>query len=101
MYFYSSLPSLSLSFSRANDINTFQQETKESVIPTGRTVRGRLQRPRPNIRKTGQRHIDKGEAKGIIEEERTVVQKDETKKLLTVVSYCYVIKLNFLMCIKI
>ncbi|XP_039111997.1 transcription factor TFIIIB component B'' homolog isoform X2 [Hyaena hyaena] len=71
----------------ANDINTFQQETKESVIPTGRTARGRLQRPRPNIRKTGQRHIDKGEAKGVIEEERTVVQKDETKKLLTVPNF--------------
>uniref|UniRef100_A0A673VAP6 B double prime 1, subunit of RNA polymerase III transcription initiation factor IIIB n=1 Tax=Suricata suricatta TaxID=37032 RepID=A0A673VAP6_SURSU len=67
----------------ADNINTSQQETKESVIPTVRTVRGRLQRPRPNIRKTGQRHIDKGEVKGIIEEERTVVQKDETKKLST------------------
>uniref|UniRef100_A0ABI8AAU5 Myb-like domain-containing protein n=1 Tax=Felis catus TaxID=9685 RepID=A0ABI8AAU5_FELCA len=68
----------------AHSINSSQQESKESVVPTIRTVRGRLQRPRPNIRKTGQRHIEKGEAKGIVEEEKTVVQKDETKKLLTV-----------------
>uniref|UniRef100_A0A8C8WML7 BDP1ral transcription factor IIIB subunit n=1 Tax=Panthera leo TaxID=9689 RepID=A0A8C8WML7_PANLE len=68
----------------AHNINSSQQESKESVVPTIRTVRGRLQRPRPNIRKTGQRHIEKGEAKGIVEEEKTVVQKDETKKLLTV-----------------
>ncbi|XP_047718875.1 transcription factor TFIIIB component B'' homolog [Prionailurus viverrinus] len=68
----------------AHNINSSQQESKESVVPTIRTVRGRLQRPRPNIRKTGQRHIEKGEAKGIVEEEKTVVQKDETKKLLAV-----------------
>ncbi|VFV26321.1 transcription factor tfiiib component [Lynx pardinus] len=68
----------------AHNINSSQQESKESVVPTIRTVRGRLQRPRPNIRKTGQRHIEKGEAKGIVEEEKTVVQKDETKELLTV-----------------
>ncbi|XP_050649486.1 transcription factor TFIIIB component B'' homolog isoform X10 [Macaca thibetana thibetana] len=68
-----------------NNINTFQQETKESVIQTARPVRGRLQRPRPNVRKTGQRQIvDKGDAKGIIKEERTILQKDETeKKILT------------------
>ncbi|XP_058586143.1 transcription factor TFIIIB component B'' homolog isoform X4 [Neofelis nebulosa] len=68
----------------AHNTNSSHQESKESVVPTIRTVRGRLQRPRPNIRKTGQRHIEKGEAKGIVEEEKTVVQKDETKKLLTV-----------------
>ncbi|XP_034815871.2 transcription factor TFIIIB component B'' homolog isoform X2 [Pan paniscus] len=69
-----------------NNINTFQQEMKESVIQTARQVRGRLQRPRPNIRKTGQRQIvDKGEAKGIIKEGRTILSKDETeKKVLTV-----------------
>uniref|UniRef100_A0A0D9RSZ0 BDP1ral transcription factor IIIB subunit n=1 Tax=Chlorocebus sabaeus TaxID=60711 RepID=A0A0D9RSZ0_CHLSB len=68
-----------------NNINTFQQEMKESVIQTAQPVRGRLQRPRPNVRKTGQRQIvDKGDAKGIIKEERTILQKDETeKKILT------------------
>ncbi|KAL4684522.1 hypothetical protein H8959_022216, partial [Pygathrix nigripes] len=68
-----------------NNINTFQQEMKESVIQTARPVRGRLQRLRPNVRKTGQRHIvDKGDAKGIIKEERTILRKDETeKKILT------------------
>ncbi|XP_047585442.1 transcription factor TFIIIB component B'' homolog isoform X5 [Lutra lutra] len=66
--------------------NTFQQEVKESVIPTARIVRSRLQRPRPNITKAGPRQIEKGEAEGIIKEERTVVQKDETKKFLTVPS---------------
>ncbi|KAL4822999.1 hypothetical protein H8958_016392 [Nasalis larvatus] len=68
-----------------NNINTFQQEMKESVIQTARPVRGRLQRPRPNVRKTGQRQIvDKGDAKGIIKEERTILRKDETeKKILT------------------
>lgn len=65
---------------------------KESIIPTARIVRSRLQRPRPNIKKAGPRQIEKGEAEGIIKEERTVVQKDETKKFLTVVSYCYVIE---------
>ncbi|XP_011814689.1 PREDICTED: transcription factor TFIIIB component B'' homolog isoform X2 [Colobus angolensis palliatus] len=68
-----------------NNINTFQQEMKESVIQTARPVRGQLQRPRPNVRKTGQRQIvDKGDAKGIIKEERTILRKDETeKKILT------------------
>lgn len=65
---------------------------KESIIPTARIVRSRLQRPRPNIKKAVPRQIEKGEAEGIIKEERTVVQKDETKKFLTVVSYCYVIE---------
>lgn len=107
MYFYGSFhlftlhfPLFVLVFSRAHNINSSQQESKESVVPTIRTVRGRLQRPRPNIRKIGQRHIEKGEAKGIVEEEKTVVQKDETKKLLTVVSYCYIIKLSLLMHVK-
>ncbi|XP_025748650.2 transcription factor TFIIIB component B'' homolog [Callorhinus ursinus] len=68
----------------AHNTSTFQQEVKESVIPTAQTVRSRFQRPRPNIRKTGQRQIEKGEAEGIIKEERTIVQKDEIKKFLTV-----------------
>uniref|UniRef100_M3YSK7 B double prime 1, subunit of RNA polymerase III transcription initiation factor IIIB n=1 Tax=Mustela putorius furo TaxID=9669 RepID=M3YSK7_MUSPF len=70
----------------AHRTNTFQQEVKESIIPTARIVRSRLQRPRPNIKKAGPRQIEKGEAEGIIKEERTVVQKDETKKFLTVPS---------------
>ncbi|XP_012383405.2 transcription factor TFIIIB component B'' homolog isoform X3 [Dasypus novemcinctus] len=67
-------------------INTFQKEMKESVIQTARPVKGRLQRPRPNIRKIEQRQkAEKSEAKDIIKEERTVLQKDDTnKKLLTV-----------------
>lgn len=72
---------------------------KESIIHTTRPVRGRLQRPRPNLKKAGQRQIvEKGEAKGIVEEERTKLQKDETKKkFLSVVSYCHIIELSLLM----
>lgn len=74
---------------------------KESAIQTAPPVRGRLQRPSPNLRKVGQRQvIEKNEAKETIKEERTL-QKDETKKFLTVVSYCYVIKSSLLMHIKI
>ncbi|XP_058918523.1 transcription factor TFIIIB component B'' homolog isoform X2 [Kogia breviceps] len=65
-------------------INTCEQEMKESVIQTAPPVRGRLQRPSPNLRKVGQRQvIEKSEAKETIKEERTL-QKDETKKFLTV-----------------
>ena len=76
---------------------------KESVTQTAPSVRGRLQRPRPNIRKAGQRQrVEKGEAEGIVEEERTVVQKDETeKKFLTGVSYLHGDKLHLLMHIEI
>ncbi|XP_016069379.1 PREDICTED: transcription factor TFIIIB component B'' homolog isoform X2 [Miniopterus natalensis] len=64
-----------------HNINTFQQEMKESVTQTAQPVRGRLQRPRPNIKKAGQRQmVEKGEAKGIVKEERTILQKDETKR---------------------
>ncbi|XP_036081300.1 transcription factor TFIIIB component B'' homolog isoform X4 [Rousettus aegyptiacus] len=64
-----------------HNVHTFQQEMKESVIQTARPVKGRLQRPRPNIRKTGQRQIiEKGETRGIIKKERAILQKDETKK---------------------
>lgn len=75
---------------------------KESIIHTTRPVRGRLQRPRPNIKKAGHRQMEeKGEAKGIVEKERTKLQKDETeKKLLNVVSYCYIIELSLLIQIK-
>uniref|UniRef100_A0A8C0W9L1 Myb-like domain-containing protein n=1 Tax=Castor canadensis TaxID=51338 RepID=A0A8C0W9L1_CASCN len=65
-------------------INTFQQETKESV-QTALPLRGRLQRPRPNVRRARQRQItEKGEAEGIINEEQVILQKDGTdKKSLT------------------
>ncbi|XP_023585308.1 transcription factor TFIIIB component B'' homolog isoform X5 [Trichechus manatus latirostris] len=67
------------------NINTFQQEMKESSIQTTRPIRRRLQRPRPNIRKIEQRQIvEKGEAKDIIKEERPMSQKDETKNFLAV-----------------
>uniref|UniRef100_A0A2K6U5X5 BDP1ral transcription factor IIIB subunit n=1 Tax=Saimiri boliviensis boliviensis TaxID=39432 RepID=A0A2K6U5X5_SAIBB len=69
-----------------NNINTCQQEMKESVIPTARPVRGRLQRPRPNVRKAGQRQIEKSEAKDIIQEERTILQRDESEKKVLIVS---------------
>nr|XP_017825360.3 transcription factor TFIIIB component B'' homolog isoform X3 [Callithrix jacchus] len=70
-----------------NNINTSQQEMKESVIPPARPVRGRLQRPRPNVRKTGQRQIvEKSDAKGIIKEERTILQRDESEKKVLIVS---------------
>ncbi|XP_023366629.1 transcription factor TFIIIB component B'' homolog [Otolemur garnettii] len=62
----------------SHNINTFQEEVKESVIQSPHPIRGRLQRPRPNVRRAGQRQIaGKGETKGIIKEERTVLQKDE------------------------
>ncbi|XP_036166891.1 transcription factor TFIIIB component B'' homolog isoform X4 [Myotis myotis] len=78
-----------ISMGTHNNINTFQQEIKESIIHPTRPVRGRLQRPRPNIKKAAQRQmVEKGEAKGIVEEERTKLQKDETKKkFLSVPNY--------------
>ncbi|XP_017383085.1 transcription factor TFIIIB component B'' homolog isoform X2 [Cebus imitator] len=70
-----------------NHINTCQQEMKESVIPSARPVRGRLQRPRPNVRKAGQKQIvEKSDAKVIIKEERTVLQRDESEKKVLIVS---------------
>ncbi|XP_023606745.1 transcription factor TFIIIB component B'' homolog isoform X5 [Myotis lucifugus] len=80
---------LLISMGTHNNINTFQQEKKESIIHSTRPVRGRLQRPRPNIKKALQRQmVEKGEAKGIVEEERTKLQKDETKKkFLSVPNY--------------
>ncbi|XP_014440042.1 transcription factor TFIIIB component B'' homolog isoform X2 [Tupaia chinensis] len=60
--------------------NTFQEEVKDSVIQPSQPVRGRLQRPWPNVRKSGQRQVvEKVEAKGVIMEERMSLQKDETK----------------------
>ncbi|XP_055277869.1 transcription factor TFIIIB component B'' homolog [Moschus berezovskii] len=68
-----------------HNINTFEQGIKERVIQTAPLVRGRLQRPRPNLRKAGQRQvIEKSETKEATQEEKTL-QKDETgKKFLTV-----------------
>ncbi|XP_062068202.1 transcription factor TFIIIB component B'' homolog isoform X2 [Lepus europaeus] len=60
--------------------NVFQQEMKESIIQTVQPIRGRLQRPRPNLRKAGQRKIEKSEAKSVIQEERAVLQNDEANE---------------------
>lgn len=65
--------------------NVFQQEMKESIIQTVQPIRGRFQRPRPNLRKAGQRQIEKSEAKSVNQEERAVLQNDEAnEKSLTV-----------------
>ncbi|XP_012577341.1 PREDICTED: transcription factor TFIIIB component B'' homolog [Condylura cristata] len=67
------------------NINTLQQEEKGNVTQTAPPIRGRLQRPRPNIRRAGQKQIEKAEAKVIIRDEKIILQKEETeKKLLTV-----------------
>lgn len=82
--------------SRTQNINTLQQEMKESTTQGAIPTRGRLQRPRPNIKKAGWRQVATGveDRGGIIQEERTVPQKEEAvKKPLNVVSY-YVIKLS-------
>ncbi|XP_069887417.1 transcription factor TFIIIB component B'' homolog isoform X3 [Dipodomys merriami] len=63
----------------------FQQKTKENVIQTALPLRGRLHRPKPNIRKARQRQImEKGEAEDKIKKEGTIAQKDEMKKSLAV-----------------
>ncbi|XP_037384975.1 transcription factor TFIIIB component B'' homolog [Talpa occidentalis] len=68
---------------RTQNINTSQQEEKGSVTQTAPPIRGRLQRPRPNIRRAGQRQrVEKGEAKVITSDEKT--QKEENKKFLAV-----------------
>ncbi|XP_075832340.1 transcription factor TFIIIB component B'' homolog isoform X4 [Microtus pennsylvanicus] len=65
-------------------MNMVTQETKQSVGHT-LPVRGRLQRPRPNVQKARQRQItEKGEAEGVAKNEGSELQKDETKKVLTV-----------------
>ncbi|XP_046283386.1 transcription factor TFIIIB component B'' homolog isoform X4 [Marmota monax] len=63
------------------EIKAFPQEVKESVIQSSGPVRGRLQRPKPNIRKARHRQIvENDEAKGIIKEERSLLQKNESNK---------------------
>ncbi|XP_060047212.1 transcription factor TFIIIB component B'' homolog isoform X2 [Erinaceus europaeus] len=65
---------------KAYSINTSPQEMKGNIIPTALPRRGQLQRPRPNIRKIGQRQIvEQVEAKVTIEEERNL-EKEETEK---------------------
>lgn len=61
---------------------------KENVTQVVLTTRARLQRPRPNVRHARHRQVvEKGEAKGMIKDEMTVLQKHETdKKLVAVVS---------------
>lgn len=66
-------------------MNVVTQETKQSVGQTTLPVRGRLQRPRPNVQKARQRQtVEKGEADGVVKNEGSELQKDETKKVLTV-----------------
>ncbi|XP_057645601.1 transcription factor TFIIIB component B'' homolog isoform X5 [Chionomys nivalis] len=66
-------------------MNMVTQETKQSVGQTTLPVRSRLQRPRPNVHKARQRQITgKGEAEGVAKNEGSELQKDETKKVLTV-----------------
>lgn len=66
-------------------MNMVTQETKQSVGQASLPVRGRLQRPRPNVQKARQRQItEKGEAEGVAKSEGSELQKDETKKVLTV-----------------
>ncbi|XP_052015316.1 transcription factor TFIIIB component B'' homolog isoform X2 [Apodemus sylvaticus] len=67
-------------------MNMVTQETKQNVVQTTLPVRGRLQRPRPNVQRARQRQIvGKGEAGGIAKNEGPELQNDdETKACLTV-----------------
>ncbi|KAL6043869.1 hypothetical protein STEG23_011825 [Scotinomys teguina] len=68
-------------------VNTVTQETKQSVQIT-LPVRGRLQRPRPNVQRARQRQIvEKGEIEGSTKNEGSELQKDETKSPTRVNSY--------------
>ncbi|XP_055968390.1 transcription factor TFIIIB component B'' homolog [Sorex fumeus] len=64
--------------------SSLQQEMKESTTQSAVPVRGRLQRPRPNIRKAGQRQVASGvEARdGTLQDQRTTLQKEEAEKKL-------------------
>ncbi|XP_054989978.1 transcription factor TFIIIB component B'' homolog isoform X3 [Sorex araneus] len=64
--------------------NSLQQEIKENTTQSAVPVRGRLQRPRPNLRKAGQRQVAAGvEARGgTLEDRRTTLQKEEAEKKL-------------------
>ncbi|XP_007941553.1 transcription factor TFIIIB component B'' homolog [Orycteropus afer afer] len=68
----------------ACNINTFQEEMKDSGIQA-QPMRRRLQRPRPNIRKIEKRQlVEKGDTKDIIKEEKPVLSTDGTEKFLAV-----------------
>ncbi|XP_021106358.1 transcription factor TFIIIB component B'' homolog isoform X3 [Heterocephalus glaber] len=68
-------------------VNTFQQEMKETVTQMVLPMRARLQRPKPNVKNARHRQVvEKGEAKGMNKNERTVLQKDETNKKSLIVS---------------
>ncbi|XP_023559155.1 transcription factor TFIIIB component B'' homolog isoform X1 [Octodon degus] len=68
-------------------INTSKREMKENVTQMVLPMRARLQRPRPNVRNARHRQVvEKGEAKVMIQDGTTVLQKDETNKKLVTVS---------------
>ncbi|XP_051028423.1 transcription factor TFIIIB component B'' homolog [Acomys russatus] len=68
-------------------MNMDTREAKQSAQIT-LPVRGRFQRPRPNIQKARQRQIvEKGEAGGIAKNEGTELQEDETEKCLTMANH--------------
>ncbi|XP_076783394.1 transcription factor TFIIIB component B'' homolog isoform X2 [Arvicanthis niloticus] len=59
-------------------MNTVTQETKQNVVQNTLPVRGRLQRPRPNVQKARQRQIvEKGDVEGTAENEGPELQKDK------------------------
>ncbi|XP_027257434.1 transcription factor TFIIIB component B'' homolog isoform X2 [Cricetulus griseus] len=67
-------------------VNVVTQETKQNVQIT-LPVRGRLQRPRPNVQKARQRQVvEKGEAEGITKNEGSELPKDEAKTSLAMVN---------------
>ncbi|XP_029324050.1 transcription factor TFIIIB component B'' homolog isoform X4 [Mus caroli] len=72
-------------------MNTVTQETRQNVVQTTLPVRGRLQRPRPNVQKARQRQIvEKGEARDIAKNEGPELQKDETRTCLTVANSSHI-----------
>lgn len=72
-------------FSRTQKTNVVTQETKQSVVQIPLPVRGRLQRPRPNVQKARPRQIiEKGELEGSTKNEGSELQKDGTKSLTRV-----------------
>ncbi|XP_036062671.1 transcription factor TFIIIB component B'' homolog isoform X2 [Onychomys torridus] len=69
-------------------MNVVTQETKQSVVQITLPVRGRLQRPRPNVQKARQRQIvEEGELEGSTKNEGSELQKDETKSPMRVNSH--------------
>ncbi|XP_040584827.1 transcription factor TFIIIB component B'' homolog isoform X3 [Mesocricetus auratus] len=67
-------------------MNVVTQETKQSVQIT-LPVRGRLQRPRPNVLKARQRQVvDRGDAEGVAKNEGSELPKDDVKASLAMVN---------------